>query len=63
MSADWATISSLATAGGTLVLAVGLRPREITRFTMIPAKDPDSGERTWYATTARHWSLDRPDPR
>lgn len=30
---------------------------------MIPAKDPDSGERTWYATTARHWSLDRPDPR
>ena len=37
--------------------------REITRFTMIPAKDPDSGERTWYATTARHWSLDRPDPR
>jgi hypothetical protein len=30
---------------------------------MRPAKDPDSGERTWYAVTGRHWSLDRPDPR
>ena len=37
--------------------------REITRFGMIPGKDPDSGERTWYAVTARHWSLDRADPR
>ena len=37
--------------------------QEISRFGMIPAKDPDSGERTWYVVTARHWSLDRPDPR
>ncbi len=37
--------------------------RTITRFGMMPGKDPDSGERTWYAVTARHWSLDRADPR
>jgi hypothetical protein len=37
--------------------------REISRFGMIPHKDPDSGDRTWFAVTARHWSLDRPDPR
>jgi len=37
--------------------------REISRFGMIPHKDPDSGERTWLAVTARHWSLDRQDPR
>ena len=89
---DWATISSLATAGGTLVLAVatfasvrsanraaraaeeslldGLRPLRRRRraadhhqFGMIPAKDPDSGERTWYAVTNRHWTLDRANPR
>lgn len=37
--------------------------RMITRYSMRPAKDPDSGERTWYAVTGRHWSLDRPNPR
>jgi hypothetical protein len=37
--------------------------RTITRFGMIPGKDPDSGERTWYAVTARHWTLDRANPR
>jgi len=37
--------------------------RTITRFGMIPGKDPDSGERTWYGVTARHWYLDRADPR
>lgn len=37
--------------------------RTITRFGMFPVKDPDSGERTWYVVTTRHWSLDRADPR
>lgn len=37
--------------------------RTITRFGMIAGKDPDSGDRAWYAVTARHWNLDRADPR
>jgi hypothetical protein len=35
--------------------------RTITRFGMIPRRD---GETTrWFPSTARHWNLDRPDPR
>jgi len=32
--------------------------RTISRFTIMPA--PDEG---WYALVAKHWNLDRPDPR
>ena len=106
--ADWVTISALATAGGTLVLAgatfssvrsanraarvaersllAGLRPllmpsrigdppqkvgfmddkwfyieggqRTISRYALLPR---DDGK--WLATIARHWNVDRPDPR
>jgi hypothetical protein len=35
--------------------------RTITRFGMIPKR---SGEETrWFPAVARHWNLDRPDPR
>jgi hypothetical protein len=68
--ADWVTISSLATAGGTLVLAVATfafhllygdgegGQRVISRFVVIPAGDDD-----WLVTVSRHWNLDRDDPR
>jgi hypothetical protein len=66
---DWATISSLATAGGTLVLAVELLygdheggQRMITRFGLIPISAED-GRRRWLAVAARHWNLDRDEPR
>ena len=32
--------------------------RTISRFTMLPA-----GDDGWYALVAKHWNLDRPDPR
>jgi hypothetical protein len=32
--------------------------RTISRFTVLPA-----GEEGWYCQVARHWNLDRPDPR
>jgi hypothetical protein len=32
--------------------------RTITRFTLMPR-----GDGGWFATSARHWNLDRPDPR
>lgn len=35
--------------------------RTITRFGMIPRRDGDVTK--WYPTVARHWNLDRPDPR
>jgi hypothetical protein len=34
--------------------------RTITRFGLIPHAD---GETRWFPTVARHWNLDRPDPR
>ena len=34
--------------------------RTITRFGMIPHTD---GETRWFPNVARHWNLDRPDPR
>ena len=34
--------------------------RVISRFTLIPVKDEAEG---WIATVARHWNLDRVDPR
>jgi hypothetical protein len=66
---DWASIASLATAAGTLVLAIATfaavlygdhegGQRTITRFAMLPRQDG-----SWLATTARHWNVDRPDPR
>jgi hypothetical protein len=68
--ADWATISSLATAGGTLVLAVATfsshegGQRTITRFLLAPWPDVDGrhvdGKRV---SALRYWYLDREDPR
>jgi hypothetical protein len=46
--------------------------RVVSRFTMLPIKDPAaspsaSPDRTpelgWLATASRHWNIDRPDPR
>jgi hypothetical protein len=37
------------------------RQRTITRFGMIPRGDGD--EAVWFPAVARHWNLDRPDPR
>jgi len=68
--ADWVTISSLATAGGTLVLAAGTfasvrsanrasRVAEmISRFFLTPRDDGG-----WLASAGRHWYLDGTDPR
>jgi hypothetical protein len=32
--------------------------RTISRFTMLPA-----GDDGWFCQSARHWNIDRPDPR
>ena len=32
--------------------------RTVSRFSLLPAGDSE-----WLATIARHWNLDRPDPR
>jgi hypothetical protein len=68
-SSDWASIASLATAAGTLVLAVATfaavrsanhegGQRVITRFSIIPR-----GDDAWLLSAGRHWNMDRPDPR
>ena len=36
--------------------------RTITRFGMIPVRAADE-QTKWYPSVARHWNLDRPDPR
>jgi hypothetical protein len=36
--------------------------RTVTRFGMIPVRVGDDGTK-WYPSVARHWNLDRPDPR
>ena len=36
--------------------------RTVTRFGMIPVRVGDD-ETKWYPSVARHWNLDRPDPR
>jgi hypothetical protein len=33
--------------------------RVISRFSMLPRSDQDG----WLVTVARHWNVDRPDPR
>lgn len=35
--------------------------RTITRFGIIPRRDGDVAR--WFPSVARHWNLDRPDPR
>jgi hypothetical protein len=37
--------------------------RAISRFTLVPMTNQESGERTWIASVVRHWNIDRPDPR
>lgn len=32
--------------------------RTVSRFTVLPA-----GDGAWYSQVAKHWNLDRPDPR
>ena len=56
---DWVTISALATAGGALALAAATygSVRSANRAARV-------AERTLMgATVARHWNVDRPDPR
>ena len=48
LAADWVTISALATAAGTLVLALALA----TFASVLEAEG-------WTVTTARHWNIDR----
>ena len=36
--------------------------RTVTRFGMTPMHVDDDGTR-WFPSVARHWNLDRPDPR
>lgn len=67
--ADWVTISSLATAGGTLVLAgatfASMRSangagQRVVASRCVLTQRQDSG---WIAAVARHWNVDSPDPR
>lgn len=75
---NWTTIASLATAGGTLVLAVAtfVSVRQGNRATRISERAARVAEQsllaqlnlvhqddTWIASTVRHVNLDRPDPR
>ncbi len=65
---DWVTVSALATAGGTLILAIATfmsarsanRPaqRMISRFTLTSMPNG-----SWLAIVGRHWNLDRADQR
>jgi hypothetical protein len=58
--ADTSTIASLATAGGTLVLAAAT----FSAFYLSPrlhAADEEPG--LWTCVTILHWNLDRADPR
>jgi hypothetical protein len=75
---DWVTISSLATAGGTLVLAVATfasvrsvnqaartaeRALQVgLRPLLVPSRLEDPLIKVLWVD-GRHWSLDRPDPR
>ena len=69
---EWATVASLATAVGTLVLAVATfasvrsanfsarwegGQRVITQFALRRTDD------RWLTSTGRHFNVDRPDPR
>ena len=56
---EWATVASLATAVGTLVLAVATfaSVRSANQFSLRHAND------RWLTTTGRHFNVDRPEPR
>lgn len=59
--ADWTDIASLATAGGTLVLAIATCSaafREQLHDTGVAPGDDD-----WLVSAGRHGNLDRDDPR
>jgi hypothetical protein len=62
--ADWATISALATAGGTLALAVATygAVRSSNRSARI-AELALQEQRRWLANAGLHWNLDRAGPR
>jgi hypothetical protein len=69
LAADWVTISALATAAGTLVLALATfasvrQPRRARGRAVAAGRSccPRDGE-AWTATAARHWNIDRDEPR
>jgi hypothetical protein len=64
--ADWATAASLATALGTLILAVATfsAVRSGLGGTAAGPRSASSEDHpVWTLTVARHWKIDRPDPR
>lgn len=68
---DWGTIASLATAGGTLILAVSAfasvrsanRAALAAERSLLVGLQPRSDTGPWLVTVSHHWNLDRPDPR
>jgi hypothetical protein len=61
---DW--LQKLAREGGGLTIDLLYGDQEggqrtITRFFI--ERPPEAPENEWFVTTARHWNLDRPDPR
>ena len=61
---DW--LAKLAREGGALTIDILYGDHEggqrtITRFLM--ERPAEAADNEWYVTTARHWNLDRPDPR
>lgn len=72
---DWTTISSLATAGGTLVLAVATfasvrsanRAARLAEQSLLvglrPVLMPSRDNGSWLAAVSHHWHVDRADPR
>lgn len=67
-SAEFRSIGDVVSAGGDLWLdllygdAEG-NQRVITRFVVTRSPVEDSTEHDWALSAARHWNLDRPDPR
>jgi hypothetical protein len=63
--ADWASMSALGTAGGTLVLAAASRRSTPSRrrSSLGSAMIPGDGTDGSISSVARRRNLDRPDPR
>jgi hypothetical protein len=72
---DWTTVASMATAGGTLVLALATfaavrsanRSARLAEYSRRsgsgPLLMPSRLDGKWRCSEGRHWNLDRPDPR
>jgi hypothetical protein len=61
--ADWATISALATAGGTLALAVATYGAVHSSNRSARIAERLEEQRRWLANAGLHWNLDRAGPR